>query len=110
MSFSAVPVLPATSTPSILAFDAAPSWTFAFIIVTIWAARLESRARPYSLFEPSLRTDRSVPITRSIMRGFMMTPPFAIPADTIAICSGVARTCPWPKPLSAVCGASRFDG
>ena len=49
-------------------------------------------------------------MTRSTMRGFMTMPSLAIPADTIAICSGVAVTCPWPKPLSAVCASSRPRG
>ena len=69
-----------------------------------------SIARPNSLFWKALITDRSLPITASTICGFMTTPSFAMPADTIAICSGVAVTCPCPKPLSAVCASSSARG
>ena len=36
----------------------------------------------------------------------MTVPPLAMPAATIAICSGVARTSNWPKPVCPVCGLS----
>src|SRR5436190_1954654 len=40
----------------------------------------------------------------------MTTPWLAMPAVTMAICSGEAVTEPWPKPDSAVCGGSSPAG
>ena len=42
--------------------------------------------------------------------GVMTTPSLATPADTIAICSGVARTSNCPSEDCAVCGALRSLG
>ena len=41
--------------------------------------------------------------------GFMTSPPLAMPAATIAICSGVAATSYWPMPDWASCGASSLS-
>jgi len=40
----------------------------------------------------------------------MTMPPLAMPAATIAICSGVAATSDWPMPDNAVWGWSRSPG
>jgi peptidoglycan glycosyltransferase len=48
--------------------------------------------------------------TPSTTYGFITTPPLAMPAATIAICSGVAWTSYWPKPAWPVCGGLRSSG
>ena len=60
---SAVPVFPATSTPSILAPLAAPLLTLATIIATSSAAMSASSARANSLSSTVCCTERSAPIT-----------------------------------------------
>src|SRR5690606_17187962 len=83
--FSAVPVFPATSIPSILAPCAAPFMTLATMDAVTSSATSCSMARPNSVFSYSRMTDRSLPITASTIRGFITTPSLAIPAATMAI-------------------------
>ena len=61
----------------------------AAVIAAAWSRVIACRNW---LFSNCFCTDRSSPTTWSTMRGFITRPSFAIPAETIAICSGVART------------------
>jgi hypothetical protein len=105
--FWAVPVLPATSTPLILAFDATPLWTSSIIIRVMVAAVSFEIGSAKRLGEKPDSSLRSGLRTLSTTLGFMTSPPLAMPAVTMAVCSGVARTSSWPKADCAVCASSR---
>jgi len=95
---SAVPVLPATDTPEIWAAVPVPDSTTSCIIWVSCAAVSGETARESScgcvreIVEP--RSPGAT--TFSTTYGLMTTPPFAIPAATIAIWIGVTciRSCP----------------
>ena len=81
---SAVPVLPATSTPGMRAAVPVPPRTTPIIIARTWRATRARTAR--WRITGSLRT----------IRGLARTPRSAIVAPTLAISSGVARSRSWP--------------
>ena len=96
MLISAVPVLPASSTPSSAAAVPVPSLTTFFIIavssraVDVFITRSASSPSISSCVRPSGST------IFCVMCGFIRTPPLAIVAATVAICSGVTSSLSWP--------------
>ena len=96
MSISAVPVLPASSTPSSAAAVPEPSRTTDFIIVPTFAALSSDITRSASSGSGSSTVRPSGSITFSTSRGFMRIPPLPIVCATVAICSGVTSSRAWP--------------
>src|SRR5690606_41211193 len=83
LPFCAVPDLPPTSTPSILAPLATPLATLATISWVIVAATSALMARPYTVGSKACSTERSGAVTLSTRFGIITSPPLAIAADTI---------------------------
>ena len=96
MSISAVPVLPASSTPSSAAAVPEPSRTTDFIIVPTFAALSADITRSARLGSGSSTVRPSGSITFSTIRGSIRTPPLPIVCATVAICSGVTSSSAWP--------------
>ena len=96
MSISAVPVLPASSTPSSAAAVPEPSRTTDCIIVSSLAALSADITRSASSGSGSSTVRPSGSITFSTSRGSIRTPPLPIVCATVAICSGVTSSSAWP--------------
>ena len=92
---SAVPVLPATSTPLRAAAVPVPSRTTFFIMSPSWPAAFGEITRDWRVGSTRLVTRPSLATTRSTRVGRISLPPLPTAEATIAICSGVARI--WPS-------------
>ena len=94
---SAVPVLPATRTPGICAFVPVPPVTTDSIIVVSSLAVWDEIACPSSFGFVVRSTPPPGLRILSTTYGCMTTPPLAIAAPTMAICSGVTWSRSWPN-------------
>ena len=95
---SAVPVLPATTTPGICACVPVPACTTSTIMFFSSPAVDGFVAVPQHVrVEPLDRPSRPARRTCLISVGRISTPPFATAAATIAICSGVVSILSWPN-------------
>ena len=103
----AVPVLPATWTPLIWPGLPVPFLTTSTIIWVSWLATSGVTAWCSDSGLVSDTVFRSAVRTFCTRYGFITSPPLAIPAATIAICSGVAWTSNWPIADCATCGRVR---
>ena len=106
----AVPVLPATLTPEIRAGVPVPRSTTDVIISVSMPAVLGETAVESAVGLVWSSTSRSADVIRSTTYGFITTPWLAMPADTIAICSGVAATSYCPMDDSARSGGVSVVG
>ena len=84
-SISAVPVLPAKTTPSTVSPDAVPSWVTRVIISVSWAAASSLIARASSSGSSSRVTRPSGSVTCWRNVGFISVPSLATAAATSAI-------------------------
>src|SRR5690349_11246785 len=108
--FWAVPVLPATSTPLILALLATPLATLFTINWVMVAATVLDTGCPYGVGANFFSTDRSGAVMLSIRVGVIRVPPLAIAAETMAIWSGVTRSLPCPNDESSCWASSLVCG
>ena len=99
MSISAVPVLPATSTPSSAAAVPVPSRTTLRIMSPSAAADSSDITRSASSGSGSSIVRPSGSTIFSTSRGSIRTPPLAIVCATVAICSGVTSSLSWPMAM-----------
>ncbi|MPM63510.1 hypothetical protein SDC9_110390 [bioreactor metagenome] len=106
----AVPVLPPTVTPLIWALVPVPLLTTLTIIPCSFWAFWALMAWDSSLGLVVLSAVRSAARTVCTTYGVITLPSLAMPAETIAMCSGLEATSYWPMPLSPVCAGSSFDG
>ena len=103
----AVPVLPATATLSICAPVAVPCSTFSTIIA-VTASAVDFVMHVFHGFASIVWITLPSTLVISLATcGSMIKPPFATPAATRAISSGVVNTSPWPMPASANRGLAR---
>ena len=103
-SLSAVPVLPATVTPTpdSAARVPVPSRTTSSIIAASSAAFDGLITWPSSSGSPRCTSEPPRSTIRVMRRGAMAVPPLAIAPATIAICTGVTASCSWPIARRAV--------
>ena len=100
---SAVPVLPATSTPSSAAAVPVPSLTTLRIMSPTFFAESSDITRSASSGSGSSTVRPSGSTILETSRGSIRTPPLPIVCATVAICSGVTSRSPWPiatRPMS----------